>query len=415
MIKICDAIMGSGKTESVIEMMNSRPERKYIYITPYLEEATRIRESCPALNFAEPSNKIKEYRFTKIDHTNALIDEGRNITTTHQAFLFYTDETLRRIKAQGYVLVIDESINVLESTEINAADIELLVNSGYLDCKNNIYSWTGKEYNGSIAKDMMRIVKSRDIVGIDKAGGMKYEMFYWILPYDLLMAFQEVYILTYLFTGQPLYYFMKMYGLPYEYIGVEKDKGSYKFCAYPGYEPEYTRQLQGRIHIVNDDRLNRVGDTRTALSMNWFDSNPDGVDQLRKNIANFFKHRAGFIPAEQRMWGSHKKGQNVLRGKGYSKSFLTFNARAVNEYKNKTCLAYAINIFMNVGEKKFYESAGIEVDEDAYALSTMIQWIWRSAIREGHEIYIYVPSRRMRELLQDWIEQISAGGDLLDD
>ena len=66
---------------------------------------------------------------------------------------------------------------------------------------------------------------------------------------------------------------------------------------------------------------------------------------------------------------------------------------------------------MNVGEKIFYKSAGIEVDEDAYALSTMIQWIWRSAIRDGHEIYIYVPSKRMRELLLDWVQQVSGGGD----
>lgn len=37
----------------------------------------------------------------------------------------------------------------------------------------------------------------------------------------------------------------------------------------------------------------------------------------------------------------------------------------------------------------------------------MIQWIWRTAIRDGKEIDIYVPSRRMRELLEQWIEEVS--------
>lgn len=62
---------------------------------------------------------------------------------------------------------------------------------------------------------------------------------------------------------------------------------------------------------------------------------------------------------------------------------------------------------MNVGQKLFYQSNNIEVDDDEYALSTMVQWIWRSAIRNGEEIRLYVPSKRMRELLQNWIEEVS--------
>ena len=46
----------------------------------------------------------------------------------------------------------------------------------------------------------------------------------------------------------------------------------------------------------------------------------------------------------------------------------------------------------------------VNVNEETYALSEMLQWIWRSAIREGNEIWIYIPSRRMRKLLQNWLE-----------
>ena len=37
----------------------------------------------------------------------------------------------------------------------------------------------------------------------------------------------------------------------------------------------------------------------------------------------------------------------------------------------------------------------------------MIQWIWRSAIRDGGEVYLYIPSSRMRMLLINWIDEIS--------
>ena len=38
----------------------------------------------------------------------------------------------------------------------------------------------------------------------------------------------------------------------------------------------------------------------------------------------------------------------------------------------------------------------------------MIQWIWRSAIRDGKEVWVYVPSRRMRDLLRQWLLDLSS-------
>jgi len=51
MIQIIDSIMGSGKTTWAIRFMNEHPQNRYIYITPYLQEAERIAEACPKLHF----------------------------------------------------------------------------------------------------------------------------------------------------------------------------------------------------------------------------------------------------------------------------------------------------------------------------------------------------------------------------
>jgi hypothetical protein len=55
-------------------------------------------------------------------------------------------------------------------------------------------------------------------------------------------------------------------------------------------------------------------------------------------------------------------------------------------------------------------SKGIEIDADQFALSEMVQFIWRSAIRDDKEILLYMPSRRMRGLLKEWIANIDNGG-----
>ena len=156
--------------------------------------------------------------------------------------------------------------------------------------------------------------------------------------------------------------------------------------------------------------MNSIGEGKHDLSIHWFSKNDKDVEQLRKNIYNCFTNIWDVPPAE-RMWSTFKCAQHKLKGKGYTKAFLVFNSKATNNYKSRTCLAYAVNIFMNVNDKLFYKKYGIDVNEDGYALSTMIQWIWRSAIREGKEINIYIPSKRMRTLLIDWINSVSREGD----
>ena len=100
----------------------------------------------------------------------------------------------------------------------------------------------------------------------------------------------------------------------------------------------------------------------------------------------------------------------MLTGKGYTNGFLSYNIRATNEYRKRTCLAYCVNVFFNPFMKNYFLAYGVEVQEDVYALSEMIQWIWRSAIRDGEEIWVYIPSNRMRSLLENWLDDLANGG-----
>ena len=53
-------------------------------------------------------------------------------------------------------------------------------------------------------------------------------------------------------------------------------------------------------------------------------------------------------------------------------------------------------------EKSFFQDHDITVSEDKLAVSDLLQWVWRSRIRNGESINLYMPARRMRELLEKW-------------
>ena len=400
--------MGTGKSSSAITYMNEHKDERFIYITPYLEEAERIKKNCPDLKFVEPSDRIEAYQFKKSVHTVALIEEGQNISTTHQAFRGYTPSTIEKIREKGYTLIIDENVDVLEKYEIHPDDLQMAVEAGYVTDDNGTYTLSGKEYNGTAFHELFYTMRSRELIQVrDKLDNV---FFYWTLSPNLITAFKDVFILTYLFDGQSLHHLLEIYEIPYERIGIHRDDdGTYRFGEYPGITPGYVHHLKEMIHILDNPKLNSVGDDYYALSKNWFDRDPEGVSRLKNNVTNCFRNIWGDIPADSRLWGTYNGAFDKVRGKGYTKNFLTFNAKATNKYRGCCALVYITNVFMNAAEKQFYQSHGIQVNQDIFALSIMVQWIWRSAIRDGKEVNLYIPSRRMRTILQNWIDSFEGG------
>ena len=58
-INIVDAICGTGKSTSLINMINEDvSNQRFLYITPYLSEVERIKNACANKHFKEP---IMEY------------------------------------------------------------------------------------------------------------------------------------------------------------------------------------------------------------------------------------------------------------------------------------------------------------------------------------------------------------------
>ena len=128
------------------------------------------------------------------------------------------------------------------------------------------------------------------------------------------------------------------------------------------------------------------------------------MKQLKNNTINFFNNKLK-SKSSNNIWTTFKDFKLILSGKGYTKGFVSSNMRATNEYMNCTAVAYLVNKYFNPYIKRFFTSHNIEVYEDQYAVSEMVQFIWRSAIRQGRSINVYIPSKRMRNLLKKWINE----------
>lgn len=409
-IKVCDAIMGSGKSSAAINYMNERPNQKFIYITPYLEEGTRIQRACPELRFKEPSNKLPEFDFRKYRHTIELIKNGENITSTHNMFLRYSDDMVCYLKEQKYTLIIDEAVEILRPSTIYKSDMRLLEDAGWIRNNGKFIEVTPTfEYTGGMMSDIVSISKGNRLV--DMGGGDMSPYYCWMLTKEIFDAFEDVIILTYLFDAQTMKYYFDLNDIDFQHIGIKRDdKGGYHFNDTPLYIPEYVKTLSSKIHIFDNAKMNSIGDDEYALSHTWFqrasEANDGKKDMLRRNVNNYFLNYNRNMPSKSRLWATYKLAEPILRGKGYYYNDIAFNAKATNDFKDRQILAYCVNIFMQPNEKTYFINNGVEIQEDKYALSVMIQWIWRSAIRDGREIWIYIPSKRMRTLLQNWIDEM---------
>lgn len=412
MIKVCDALCGSGKTSACIKMMNERTDVRFIFVTQFLKEVDRIKRGCTARDFISPVSDVKTGH-TKLADVHRLLRAGRNIATTHALFMTYTEETKKLIQDQNYVLVLDESVDVLCDAYLSDSDIKILQMSNAIVEKDGNVEWVMNDYDmndeipGKFREEMIR-ARSKNF--------MRFEgnSFFWSIPPELFTCFNDVYILTYMFYGQPLKCFFEIHGIEYCLIGVRQTEDGYIFCSTD--EMDRRVDLRSKIHILEDEKMNAIGEGRTALSVSWYKSaaaeaSGEKMERLRKNIINLYRNIYS-DSSGKRLWTTFKSFEPSLKGNGYRTCFIPYNLRASNSFADKKYLAYCVNNFPRPFEKRFFFERGSEWASDPYALSILVQWLFRSAIRRGEEVWIYVPSERMRCLLKQWLDKLAEGKDL---
>jgi hypothetical protein len=397
-VTIVDAIMGSGKTSWSIQYMNEASEDiRFLFVTPYLDEVDVILNKVKERNFKQPL----QTNTNKRGNLKKLLEAGFDVATTHELFKLMDTETLELIREKGYVLMLDETIDIMENLSLAQDEFQLLKYAGMLlhDEETDSLTWND-------ACTFQDVPRFEDIKESAASGSLFYysdTTLFKTLPIDLFLPFQEVYLLTYMFKHSEMRYYFDIHNIQYQYKAVVDAGGVFSLIPHEDKEPYDKTKIRELINIY-EGKLNDVGEQKYELSFGWYNrqSNKDTIERIRKNTVTYFKNNTK-TTVKQNLWTCYNKDISKLKGVGFAKEHLPFNVRATNEYKEKSSLAYLINRFISPAKKNFFIAKCNNVDEDMVALSSLVQWIWRSRIREDKPINLYIPSKRMRNLLKDWL------------
>ncbi|WP_415906498.1 hypothetical protein ACMXYX_03585 [Neptuniibacter sp. QD72_48] len=405
--RVIDSVMGSGKTTKIIEeLRQANPEEdRFLVITPYLDEVERFTNEVPELDFKKTKNSEKSNLAT----LHELLEAQENIASTHALFTRWNDKTLELLKSNRYHLIIDETVNCLreygsQDGELSSNDIMLLVDSGLIRvAEDGGLEWNGERklrYDSTFTKlkedcDSRRLFRMGDD---DHTDGMMF----WEFPIEILNAFQQVTVLTYLFSGSLMAAYFEGNGVEPVKMTIDGQKQLVEWSE--ELEAEAVKPIARLITLLEDEKLNAVGERTNAFATGWMaDRTPAKMEEISKAARNVLQNKYK-AKADTAMWSCVLRFKESLTPKGFKGAFIECNKRATNEFRDRKHLVYLRNIYMTPALYNFCRKMrGVNPSHDDYALAELLQWVFRSAIRDGKPIELYLPSSRMRMLLKDWM------------
>lgn len=395
-IQVIDAPCGTGKTSWAIQHMKENPHKQYLFITPFLTETERIKTECSVLDFVDPSDDDG----TKGNHLKKLLGSGQNIVCTHSLFSYVDEEIIEQLRTSNYTLILDEVMDIMHQEPVSPHDL-LTLKKNYL----TINEESGKA--GLTEDGLIYTGRFEDIIEYARHGrlycfGGTFLM--WQFPPQVFSVINEMYLLTYLFRGQIQRCYLDFHQIPYEMHDVSKSKANrYSLTDYNPIKSDenFRRWLKGNLNIYKG-KLNLV--IKSNPNFTWYrDRKRRELKPLKNATYNYFFNIIKG-KADENMWTTFKDWEKVLKGKGYTDGFISHNIRATNDYAHKRNLAYLIDRRLNPGMVRYLQTREVQVDEELFSISELIQWVFRPAIRNGNPVNLYLPSNRMRRLLTDWMD-----------
>ena len=401
-IIITDLPCGSGKTSKMIRTL--KPDKLYLIVVSLLTEVKRVLEGTSHLDFAEPVKTTKELG-TKRAALLELIVQEKSIVTTHQ---LYSD--IGYLAAQGFLknynVIIDEVpgvINVVKSLSRRSVD-EFYIDTGYLDVSVDGMCTVTPKWDSLI--DVVSDTIDSRIKQHAQAHNLfvcKQGTFITALPKVLFSECASMEVLTYKSKGSYFLKYLEKMDLPYQ-LEIDDEL-----------EADFKEKSQTLITFADTKALEEVNFTYTKQTK--YSEKSKETKVVRSGLKNWRARHVKDVPLENIMvtcaeanWRdskAFKSGKLKLRGfaktTGLGKvNWVANQTRGTNDYSHCSHLVYLydkhpmppITQWLGCPTKEF---------RDAYGLTELIQWIWRSRIRNGEPITLYLPSPRMKRLLLDWL------------
>lgn len=420
-VEILDSIMGSNKTNRVLDWIDSNPNERYLYISPLLSEVdntSRLATNLKHVSFEFPSTD--EYD-TKTDDLLSKLEVGANISCTHSLYLSMTEKHLDLIEKFEYIVIIDEEVGVIDAfKKYSTDDLAYLNSNGDIEIsdEDGMISWVGAELGKKAKyKQFYNLCKAKAVYATKRSDTMLVTQ----MPVELFTRAKRVIIMTYMFNGNVLDNFLKLKKVevvPFtEVQPTQIDKQEIRELI--DLKPLDRKLLKLSMSVYGYDKMDKKG---FDLISNYIRST--GLSVGAKAIDTMYTLPKAVSPVEvksgkrvaPRGYLTYKTevldedGVVVLDGKGKPKTednycWLHSGCRATNKYAYKWYLAHCYDRHPNLSVETYLKEYGCPVDKNVFALSEMLQWIWRSRIRKGECIVLAIPNTRMHNLFLDWLNE----------
>ena len=400
-IKINDYPCGSGKTTKMIE--NFKEDQKYLVILPLLSEVTRVIEGSKDIEFVQPDENDNE-QGTKTSSLEAQLLLGNNIATTHEMY----EKLVPMVKGgllDDYDIIIDEVPKVVEmvTSKSKTSIQEFYLDAGYMD----VDATTGR------VKPTMKWWQNRDevsdtlspqILTFAETGCLYLQegkMFIWALPQSILTGGRSVTVMTYKPEGSMLLAYLSKLGLPFEISNDNQLEEDFRAKAAELITIE-------DIGALSKNNFSYTGQVAGMSSSSYYSKVSRSLKNLKERKLIGVDIYDILITCKKDAWlkasndNQPKPGVFAKNSRLKDANWIANTTRGTNDYMHCSHLIYLYDQNINFIVARWLGDSSRAFNA-AYALTELIQWVWRSRVRRGEPITLYLPSPRMRRLFEEWL------------
>lgn len=400
-IEVLDALPGCGKTHAVFDYMSKNQDKPWLYLSPLkdeidnrvFKEANRV-----GMDFVVPDEGVDS---TKTDQIYYMLKEGKNVACTHNLMLRFQDRHIAKILKHGYRVVCDEELNLISGYNIRKEDREFLLKHELIkvvDEKGKIEFTDPDMDTEARYGDVKRLADMGCLFAAKRSTGILVCQ----LSTKLIEAADQFILISYSYEGSIMHTFLSLHGFNYKPLsGISLHRS----------EQDIKNRLKQLITLINTPSVKKVR-RKYPLSKSWWENSPkENQEEVIKAMRAVFK--GSKIPASDLFYTLPKN--RVIREDGKTapmqvkelqkNNFLACSVRATNEYANKRLAIHAYSLHPNHSVKTYLQDLGYECDDTNYALTTLIQWLWRGCIRNEEPMQVAILSDRMYMIFIEWLNK----------
>lgn len=390
-IRFIDKACGAGKTTDQISTLD--PRKQWLIVVPFLDEQTRWKEQ------AGIPLEVAPEAGSKSDWLRQNLLEGNSIVCTHKLFDLVD---LDRTDLREYDLIIDEVFDCVESIHGVKEEVfeRVYIGEGYASVdpatgrviptdKWIAHSQEAEKLAPTIRNDLYQKAKQGSLYKVDGKG-----FFVSIVPVELFTSPRSCTVLTYQAESSQMVGYLRRLGIPFRIDRTD--------------DAAFKHGLRQRLEVKDIPALRDTQMTHTAQDK----MRKEGAKKVSTALMNLRgRELKGVDPADimlscnKSKWHDQDERPKGLFAQGSKLSlcnFLPKTTRGTNKYRHCSHAVYLNDLRLNPAEKEWLGWS--KEDEEAWALSELIQWVMRSRLRDGEDVSLYLASGRMKALLEDFLE-----------